>query len=727
MYCLFDTICLMRLFSSFRLFIISIITTALFVSVMVFVPVTPAHAASLVKIGVFTSADSIEFSALVGVTRVPSFENGWFDVLYDAGLDPQWVVAEDASDALLADFDVLVMPFTIALGKTQSVAVLDWVRAGGGLIVEKGSPRVFYDVGGSAPGPYEYWFREYGGSVFEWGPLSAAYQKDLINDPTPWDYSVLSTGTHPIIQRTLAATGLSSLKLDRPNGAGAEFTVPLAGNSNTVPLFTYDVHSSTSVEGVDPRIYDGFQAAEAIRYGFGRLVYWDFLLVDFLVHSDGFQPAGNGLQQKDVARELALQSVSWVSESDGVYAVQKGVASVSSVVAAYSTVIVLNSKVANVGNASLVGDLYMRVLDPSGRVVFSQQRDLINLAPGDFHEYSVSYKPGKRLSDGLYTVEFWFASNVPDYVFQGASRTFVKRSQGKNIKSSQVAPSLVSSGTQLLVGYRPATGVVETLIGSSNFGASVFAGGDTFESGSFGGAPGSDLVVYDSSSGNVNYLFRNLSNWSVLFDGSWSRGWSHVVAGDFDGNGVGDMLFYRASDGLIVFYTITASGRFIPLTDVMHGSRGWSEIVAGDFNGNGSDDVLWYRASDGVMRFYQVSSTGVFKALTPVLYGNHGWDRIPSADFDGDGKDDVLWYRSSDGLARVYSIEGSRHVPLGPAFHLTRNADALEAGDFLASSGSEVALLKGSQLTVLDFSDGVFVAKQSTSVVAGLLIAAVDG
>ncbi len=697
---------------------------AAILAVQIIAPAPDAQAAET-RVGVLTSTDSVEFAALVGGNRVTDFENGWFDALDAAGLNPEWVSAETLDAARLSQLDVVVLPYTIALSEGPSTELLNWVRAGGGLVADMASPRVFRKEGGSAPGPFEYWFREYGGSLFEWGPLSSAYQKDMENDPTPWDFSVLSSGSHPVIQRTLAATGLSSIELRRPNGGGAEFSVPLAGNPNSTPLMVFDVHSSTSVQGIDPRIYDGYQAGEASRYGYGRVVYWDFLLVDFLVHSDGLQPAGNGLTMGDVAGELAAQSVQWVSESDGSYATVGATARVTSAVSSYSTVLVLNSTVSNRGNGSLVGTLYMRILNPAGRVVFAQERELINLAPGDANSYSVSYKPGRQLDSGYYTVEIWFSSDVPDYLIQAAARTFVKRSQGKNIPNTVVAPGLVTTGTDMLVGYRPATGAIETLIGPSNFGGTVFPGADTFEAGSFGGGIGSDLIVYDSSTAKVNYLFRNLRNWSVLFDGSWSRGWTHVIPGDYNGDGASDVLFYRASDGLMVFYTITPTGRFIPITPAMYGTRGWTQLIPGDFNDDGRDDVLWYRASDGLMRYYEVTAGGDFQAITPVMYGSHGWDWIPSGDMDGDGKDDVFWYRSADGLARLYTIEGSRHVPLGPAFNLTSRATQLTAGDFTSTSGSEVALLTDTTLHVLDYSSGVMASVDTDSVVADLLIAAV--
>lgn len=267
----------------------------------------------------------------------------------------------------------------------------------------------------------------------------------------------------------------------------------------------------------------------------------------------------------------------------------------------------------------------------------------------------------------------------------------------------------IASVEDQFVGYDPANGDVMALSGQGWTGSAT-TGGDVFWGGYLGGTHDTDLLVYDNYSSVFNFLELDEPVWNVFFDDTGTSGWTHVVPGDYNGDGVTDLLFYRSTDGLMRFYTIT-DGNFVPITPIMYGSIGWTEITAGDFNGDGADDVLWYRSTDGVMRFYEVGEDGDFQPMTPAMYGNQGWDRIPSGDFDGDGADDVLYYRSTDGLARLYSIvDGSTFVAKGEPFYLPANIRQILTGNFTINEstendGEELATGLGAFLTIREYVD----------------------
>lgn len=216
-----------------------------------------------------------------------------------------------------------------------------------------------------------------------------------------------------------------------------------------------------------------------------------------------------------------------------------------------------------------------------------------------------------------------------------------------------------------------------------------------------GGSNDDDLLMYDAETGSFQFLevgysgYRagsvgQVSEMTTFVSTFGSRGWSHVVTGDYNGDGVSDLLFYRSADGLMRFYTTSSSGAFTPITPVLYGSRGWTHMVPGDYNGDGRDDVLWYRATDGVMRFYEIRDGGIFAAMTPAMYGNTGWDQIPSGDFDADGSDDVFYYRD-DGLGRFYTINGSgAFSALGPVLHPEGGWSDIQAGQFSVEAGEEL-------------------------------------
>ncbi len=231
----------------------------------------------------------------------------------------------------------------------------------------------------------------------------------------------------------------------------------------------------------------------------------------------------------------------------------------------------------------------------------------------------------------------------------------------------------------------------------------VMPAADLVWNGYLGGGFGSDVLLYEKASGRFQFieLSGNGTSLSVMKDLTGSRNWSHVVPGDFNGDGAVDLLFYRTSDGLMRFYTVTASGRFTPISEALYGTRGWTHLVPGDFDDDGRDDVLWYRAGDGLMRFYSISDTGRFFPMTEAMYGNRNWSRIPSGDFDGNGSDDLLYYRA-DGLARFYTVTSQgRFTAMSAVLTLSPGWDQIATGAFDGVTGEDLAWYR---------SDGTLVA-----------------
>jgi hypothetical protein len=221
-------------------------------------------------------------------------------------------------------------------------------------------------------------------------------------------------------------------------------------------------------------------------------------------------------------------------------------------------------------------------------------------------------------------------------------------------------------------------------------GPGLWASADTVETAYLGGpiTGVDDILFYSSVSGQFQFSWvSEPDEWGhryliVFADVVGTRGWTHVVTGDYNGDGATDVLFYRASDGLMRFYTTSATGRFIPMTPAYYGTRGWTHLVVGDYNSDGSDEVMWYRARDGLMRFYEVTTTGEFRAITPAHYGTRNWTTIPAGDYDGNGSDDVLFYRA-DGVARFYEVDANGTFrALGTAFNPSRGFTQIEAVEF---------------------------------------------
>lgn len=232
----------------------------------------------------------------------------------------------------------------------------------------------------------------------------------------------------------------------------------------------------------------------------------------------------------------------------------------------------------------------------------------------------------------------------------------------------------------------------------------TIAGMDIVWGGFLGGSYGRDILLYDRESGRFEFRAVGSDGFAYLFwEATGTRGWSHVVPGDYDGNGITDLLFYKASTGLMRFYTIEPDGTFRAMSSVMYGNRGWTQMVPGDYDDDGSDDLLWYRATDGLMRFYEVSGES-FRPMTAVMYGNRNWSQIPSGDFDGDGRDDLMYYRANDGLYRFYTLSGAgRFAPISDANHTDQYWAQIMQGTFDADAGDDLVFYKPGVIRAMGF------------------------
>ena len=127
------------------------------------------------------------------------------------------------------------------------------------------------------------------------------------------------------------------------------------------------------------------------------------------------------------------------------------------------------------------------------------------------------------------------------------------------------------------------------------------------------------------------------------------------VAGDFNGDGVDDVVWYAPGRTQDYLWQGTVYARFVGRALTVNGTG--YEPVAGDFDGNGTDDILWYRPGDGRRddRLWRGQRNGTFVSSTLDIRRTF---HPVAADFNGDGHDDVFWY--GDGTHRDYVWYGTR-------------------------------------------------------------------
>jgi len=149
--------------------------------------------------------------------------------------------------------------------------------------------------------------------------------------------------------------------------------------------------------------------------------------------------------------------------------------------------------------------------------------------------------------------------------------------------------------------------------------------------------------------GTANGSFSNNSaNASQFVATNW-----HVIAtGDFNGDGYQDIL-WRENGGQLTDWLGGSNGGF-----TQNGSHfsefvvnEWQVIATGDFNGDGITDLLWRDTTTGQLTDWLGTSTGGF-TQNSASFSEHvalNWQVVGIGDFNGDANDDILWRDSNSG------------------------------------------------------------------------------
>ncbi|MFD7663198.1 FG-GAP-like repeat-containing protein [Streptomyces sp. NPDC059788] len=141
-----------------------------------------------------------------------------------------------------------------------------------------------------------------------------------------------------------------------------------------------------------------------------------------------------------------------------------------------------------------------------------------------------------------------------------------------------------------------------------------------------------------------------------------------LTAGDFDGDGVSDVMAVDTY-GYLHLYKGKGDGQIEPKVDVKTGGDTWGTVkllAGGDFNGDGIADLMavW---SDGTLHFYPGDGTGQLGSQVPVAFGGNTWAtvrQLTAGDYTGDGIADLMAV-DTDGNLRFYKGDGKGGVNPG--------------------------------------------------------------
>lgn len=138
--------------------------------------------------------------------------------------------------------------------------------------------------------------------------------------------------------------------------------------------------------------------------------------------------------------------------------------------------------------------------------------------------------------------------------------------------------------------------------------------------------------------------------------------WVPVAAGDFSGDGKGDILWQNNTTG--TWYVWAMNGTAIigqadqGLVAAASGLADFAVAGIGDFDGNGTEDILFRSAGTGTLVLWTMAAD-LTHAEATLLNPGLDWAIAAVGDYTGDGRADILWRHQASGDVYLWAMNGA--------------------------------------------------------------------
>jgi hypothetical protein len=134
-----------------------------------------------------------------------------------------------------------------------------------------------------------------------------------------------------------------------------------------------------------------------------------------------------------------------------------------------------------------------------------------------------------------------------------------------------------------------------------------------------------------------------------------------AVVQDFNGDGLGDLLWRNDSGDVAIWTTHTGAGGSVYVTGQDLGIQwtNWQIQGVGDFNGDGLSDILWLDANGNVDVWAGTPGSSVSFASQYLGVLSTAWHFAGIGDINGDGRADILWRNDNGDVSLWEGLTGA--------------------------------------------------------------------
>jgi len=209
--------------------------------------------------------------------------------------------------------------------------------------------------------------------------------------------------------------------------------------------------------------------------------------------------------------------------------------------------------------------------------------------------------------------------------------------------------------------------------------------------GDFNGDGLSDMLWRHKPTGNVGIWVVNGSG-GYTPAGGWAipTDWRVEAVGDVNGDGRADVMWRHVPTGSVGIWLMNGGSAYTPVGGWAV-SNDWAVDALTDINGDGTADIVWRMKSTGSVAFWLMTRNGAGQ-YTPVAGPRltNDWTIQGAGDFNGDGKRDLLLRQSSTNAISIWFMNGATVTSTAQVSTVTSDSVIQDVADYNGDGRADI-------------------------------------